>query len=93
MCETAFQVSVLGAPPLDLGHESKIKQYVKHLGQILTILHKFAHCRSTYPSDESSHPFWPGDQFLLKTWKTQIKWAPTEEDSRPATEVDTGRES
>ena len=47
------QVSVSGIPALDLEHESKIKQYVQHLGQTLTALHKFDHCRSIYPSDES----------------------------------------
>ena len=47
-----FQVSVLGTPPLDLEHESKIKPYLQPLGQILTILHKFAHCRAIYLSDE-----------------------------------------
>ena len=47
------QVSISGIPALDLEHESKIKQYVQHLGQTLTALHKFDHCRSIYPSDES----------------------------------------
>ena len=66
-----LRISVLGTPPLDLEHEARIKQYVQHLGQTLTILHKFAHCRSVYPSDEPLHPFQPGDQVLLKTWKAQ----------------------
>ena len=43
-----FRISVLGATPLDLEHEWKIKHYVQDLGQTLTILHMFAHCRSTY---------------------------------------------
>ena len=43
-----FQVSVLGIPSLDLEHESKIKQYILHLGLTLTVLLKFAHCRSPY---------------------------------------------
>lgn len=55
-----FQVFVLGTPPLDLEHESKIKQYVQHLGK--TTLHKFAHCRSTHLSDEPFHPFQLGDR-------------------------------
>ena len=58
-------------PPSDLEHEAEIKQYVQHLGQTLTILHKFAHCRIAYPPDEPLYPFWPGDQVFLKTWKTQ----------------------
>ena len=47
--ERPFQISVLGMPPCpDLEHGWKIKQYAQHLRQTLTILHKFAHCRSTY---------------------------------------------
>ena len=40
-------------------------------GQTLTILHRFAHCRSIYPSDEPLYLFQLGDQVVLKTWKTQ----------------------
>ena len=57
--------------PPDWEHEWKIKQYVQHLWQTPTILHKFPNCKSAYPSDEPLHPFQQGDQGLLKTWKTQ----------------------
>ena len=43
-----FKVSVLGPPPLDLEYESKIKQYVQHLGQTLKTFHKVAYCWSIY---------------------------------------------
>ena len=66
-----LQISGLGMSPLDLEHKARINQYVQYLGQTLTILHRFAHCRFVYPSDESPHPFWPGDQVLLETWQTQ----------------------
>ena len=53
-----FQNCFMSAP-LNLESKSKIKQYVDHLGQTLTILHKFAHFWSVYPSDEPLHPFEP----------------------------------
>ena len=51
-----FQISVLGTPSVDLECESKIK-LCKHLGQKLTTLHKFSHCRSIYLPDEPLHLF------------------------------------
>ena len=66
-CKITFQVSLLGIPPLDLGYEWEIKQYIQHLGQTLTPLYKFANCRSIYSSHESLHPFHQGNQVLLKT--------------------------
>ena len=66
-----LQISGLGMSPLDLEHEARLKQYVQHLGQTLTIIHKFVHYRSVSLSDELLHPFQPGDRVLLKTWKTQ----------------------
>ena len=66
-----FKISDLGVLPPDMEHGYKIKQYVQHLWQTLTILLKFAHCRSAYPSEKPLHPFQQGDQVLLKTWKTQ----------------------
>ena len=53
-------ISDLGTPPPDLGHGARIRPYVQHVGQTLTVLHKFARCRSVYPSDEPLHRFWPG---------------------------------
>ena len=50
-----FQVSVSETTPLEW--DSKIKQYVQHLGQILTTLQEFAYCRSIFPSDKLSHSF------------------------------------
>ena len=59
-------------PPPDLDHGWEVKQYAQHSGQTLTILHKFAHCRSAYSSDKPFlHLFQLGDGVLLKTWKTQ----------------------
>ena len=66
-----FQISGLEIPPPDLEHKSRIKQYVPHLGQTLTILHKFAHCRFAYSFDKPLHLFQPRHWVLPKTWKTQ----------------------
>ena len=59
--ERPLQIPGLKMPPLDLEHESRIKQYIQQLGQTLTILLKFAHCRFAYPPDKPLHPLQPGD--------------------------------
>ena len=52
-------------------HKARIIQYAQHLGQTLTIIHKFAHCRFTCPPDKLLHQFQPEDWVLIKIWKTQ----------------------
>ena len=48
-----------------------VANYVETLGTILTSVHEFASSRSAYPTEVALHPFQPGDQVLLKTYREQ----------------------
>ena len=64
-----LQDSVLGIPPLDLEHESKIKK----LYNIRASTNNFAQVCSLQLSTQLTSPYAhsTGDRIFLKTWKTQ----------------------
>lgn len=50
-------------PPLtQIGEEAKIKQYVQHSNEILTLIHNFASSRTAPLLEETLHLFQPGDR-------------------------------
>ena len=66
-----FQVSARTGESVNALKDLAVANYVKASGTMLTSVHEFASSRSAYPTEVTLHPFRPGDQVLLKTWREQ----------------------
>ena len=60
---------MIGVGEMYIDQEVKVKEYVQHLSQTLTVTNEFACIRDFSPRG-LLHSFEPADKVLLKTWTT-----------------------